>query len=62
MSFRIKGCVRLHKVKLLNKPVRVANCTYYMAIAASDSNMEILQFDWFMSSRILPVFYPGGRI
>ena len=28
---------------------------YYMAVAASGTNTEILQFEWFISGRIFPI-------
>ena len=33
---------------------------YYMALAASDPNTEILQFDWFISCQIFPVLSAQG--
>ena len=35
---------------------------YYMALAVSGQNREILQFDWFISGRIFPVLpVQGGK-
>ena len=34
---------------------------YYMAVAMSDLNMEILQFDWFISGQIFPILPAWGK-
>ena len=48
------------RYQLYTKKLKFRIKNYYIAAAASGPNMEILQYDWFLSCRIFPVLPAQG--